>query len=1095
MRRIGWTGILLSAGLVAVSAAIVAPSASHADHPIPIHLIETDSGFGLRSVSADGRYLFLGDALLDTLTSTSHEIGDDLGPSVFVDDDGSVYGVAGGELVRGGIGQPKTTVPITLPPGWIATGALAVDAERGRVAIAATNGNLARGRAFLVEIDTGGAITDTDQGLVSGTGNSAATWFLDDGTIVVAQFDLVGQTGFSSYAVWSSDLTSVSTIDPPPEHDMGAGPFLVDHGLEYLWFASDAGGIVDGVDAGPARMYRRHIGTGDTRAAPDEVLTAARIDAMPDGGLLLTIDLPPGGLWNRQLFRWDGTSNDIEQLTVGYDGSEPSGAVVDVFPPRGSDVITLTSRAANLASAIPHTARGTYLYQITTEDRPAPPPPPPIPEPVVIPPTEPIAATESARPVEADETYCVPAVGARPGDFVGANITPVNALRNGNGALHSSEDDPPSTANVNFRAGSVDPNVAFAQVGLDRTICFTNSHHGPVDVVIDALVVADGESFRSPSEEGAVRIADTRAGLGGSTLAADDTRCVDATGAAAGEFVGINITPVNATTRGNGALHSSDDEAPGTANVNFGPGSVDPNLAFAEVGSDGRVCFTNSVHGPIDVVMDLLFVAVPDAFGPPTADGAVRIVDTRSGVGAERFARDETQCFEAVGAAHGEWVGLNLTPVGATTNGNGAAHSGDDDPPATANVNFRAGSVDPNLALSSVGSGGDVCFSNSVHGPVDLVGDELFVAGADVFRSPTISGAYRLTDTREARHAEAPEPTPTDSPPTLTHIGEAADLRLNDASGDGRYVVLGDPLFGTGTVVDTLTSASFDLDHVPNHLSKVDDDGTVYTTDAGDLTVDSIDRVSVSISSSLPSPWFFLEVLDIDEARGRLLVRAGRDAGFTFGLFLVDIETGSSLTGGDPLPASADSNSSGWFQADGRFITLSGLEFRTWDAAGTASIVVEAPSGAESGAIRAIDPTATYIWFVSAAGGFVDGVEAGARRLYRRTIATGATIAAPPNAAAASTIEALPGGGVLVTTNDPLNADDPVGLNLWDGEEPGLRRLDVRIDGSDSNGRPLAIHRPLEGSMVTFTTFSTDLGTELIRPGRYVHAYQVDVAG
>ena len=373
-------------------------------------------------------------------------------------------------------------------------------------------------------------------------------------------------------------------------------------------------------------------------------------------------------------------------------------------------------------------------------------------EPIV----EPVDPTEPAGQIAASSTYCVPAVGARPGEFIGVNITPVNATRNGNGSLHSSDDDPPSTANVNFRAGSVDPNVAFAQVGADGEVCFTNSVHGPVDVVMDALVVADADSFELPSESGAVRIADTRSGteLGGSTLSASETRCVAATGGTAGQFAGVNITPVNATTNGNGSLHSSDDDPPSTANVNFAAGSVDPNLAFAQIGADGNVCFTNSIHGPVDIVMDLLILGDESAFTSPTSDGAVRLVDTRTNTGASTFNASQTQCFGVQGADPADWIGVNLTPVQATTNGNGALHSSDDDPPSTANVNFRLGSVDPNLALVEVGADGEVCFTNSIHGPVDLVADELIVAPAGAFRSPTEDGAYRLGDTREGLFAQ-----------------------------------------------------------------------------------------------------------------------------------------------------------------------------------------------------------------------------------------------------------------------------------------------------------------------------------------------------
>jgi hypothetical protein len=41
------------------------------------------------------------------------------------------------------------------------------------------------------------------------------------------------------------------------------------------------------------------------------------------------------------------------------------------------------------------------------------------------------------------------------------------------------------------------------------------------------------------------------------------------------------------------------------------------------------VCFTNSVHGPVDVIIDAQVIGAADAFRLPSAGGSVRILDTR----------------------------------------------------------------------------------------------------------------------------------------------------------------------------------------------------------------------------------------------------------------------------------------------------------------------------------------------------------------------------------------------------------------------------------------------------------------------------------
>ncbi|MEM9043019.1 MAG: hypothetical protein AAGD33_24300, partial [Actinomycetota bacterium] len=76
-----------------------------------------------------------------------------------------------------------------------------------------------------------------------------------------------------------------------------------------------------------------------------------------------------------------------------------------------------------------------------------------------------------------------------------------------------------------------------------------------------------------PSPGSAVRLMDTRDGVGGSTLAPGTERCVAVPQASAGEFVVVNVTPVRGSARGFGVVHSSDVPAGETANVNYDVGS------------------------------------------------------------------------------------------------------------------------------------------------------------------------------------------------------------------------------------------------------------------------------------------------------------------------------------------------------------------------------------------------------------------------------------------------------------------------------------------------------------------------------------------
>lgn len=116
-----------------------------------------------------------------------------------------------------------------------------------------------------------------------------------------------------------------------------------------------------------------------------------------------------------------------------------------------------------------------------------------------------------------------------------------------------------------------------------------------------------GPMFSLPTADGAARLVDTR--LTNTPVAAASTRCVPAVGADPGDYITVNVTPVEATTFGHGTIHSSDDPAGDTSNVNFGPGTVDPNTTTVHVGTDGNICFTNSIHGPVHLIIDELIVA------------------------------------------------------------------------------------------------------------------------------------------------------------------------------------------------------------------------------------------------------------------------------------------------------------------------------------------------------------------------------------------------------------------------------------------------------------------------------------------------------
>lgn len=96
-----------------------------------------------------------------------------------------------------------------------------------------------------------------------------------------------------------------------------------------------------------------------------------------------------------------------------------------------------------------------------------------------------------------------------PGDLAVVNLTPVQATGTGYGWLSSSDQDAAGVSNVNYRVGSIDPNVAVAAIGSDGQVCFHNSPLASIHLVADqiATIAADATSAVTPQ-----RLIDTRTG-------------------------------------------------------------------------------------------------------------------------------------------------------------------------------------------------------------------------------------------------------------------------------------------------------------------------------------------------------------------------------------------------------------------------------------------------------------------------------------------------------------------------------------------------------------------------------------------------------
>ena len=380
------------------------------------------------------------------------------------------------------------------------------------------------------------------------------------------------------------------------------------------------------------------------------------------------------------------------------------------------------------------------------------------------------------QPVSGRGQLCFSVAGS-PGDAAIVNLTPIRATGPGDGLLISSDvkSDPPLGSTVNFGTGTVDPNIGVARIGTDGQVCFQNSIHNSVDLVADHLGTIAATAYTAAQPSGAPnRRVDTRTGLGGTRIKPSGQLCFSVAGSP-GDAAIVNLTPIRATGPGDGLLISSDvkSDPPLGSTVNFGTGTVDPNIGVARIGTDGQVCFQNSIHNSVDLVADHLGTIAATAYTAAQPSGAPnRRVDTRTGLGGTRIKPSGQLCFSVAGSP-GDAAIVNLTPIRATGPGDGLLISSDvkSDPPLGSTVNFGTGTVDPNIGVARIGTDGQVCFQNSIHNSVDLVADHLGTIAATAYTAAQPSGApNRRVDTRTGLINNDPPTSTSTTTPTSTTV-------------------------------------------------------------------------------------------------------------------------------------------------------------------------------------------------------------------------------------------------------------------------------------------------------------------------------------
>jgi len=258
------------------------------------------------------------------------------------------------------------------------------------------------------------------------------------------------------------------------------------------------------------------------------------------------------------------------------------------------------------------------------------------------------------------------------------------------------------------------------------------NHDGEVDVIADVvgwLPASNGYQPLTPN-----RVLDTRSGLNIAPRKLGPGRTLRLTIAGRGgvpfvgaEAVAINLTAARPTVPSYLTVWPANAERPNASNLNLAPDRAVANLVITKLSADGAIDLYNA-FGETDVVIDALGW-FPAGTGYHPLQPA-RILDTRAGIGARSRLRPhsaiDVDCLCRGGVpANASAIVINVTVAEPDAAGYVSIWPTGEPQPNTSSVNFAAGDVVPNLAITRVGIDGLITIYNAfgnTHCIADVVG-------------------------------------------------------------------------------------------------------------------------------------------------------------------------------------------------------------------------------------------------------------------------------------------------------------------------------------------------------------------------------------
>lgn len=297
----------------------------------------------------------------------------------------------------------------------------------------------------------------------------------------------------------------------------------------------------------------------------------------------------------------------------------------------------------------------------------------------------------------------IPATGVA---AVTLNVTDADATAASYVTAYEDDNPRPTTSNLNFLAGQVNPNLVTVQVNPDGFVDLYN-HAGSVDLIADVQGYYTTTTDSSPQQSGFVtaaptRVLDTRNGTGARKGAVGPKHTVvfklpsqpaNATAAT------LSITETGATANGYVSAYCGTAATPPTTSsvLNYTRGQTTSNLADLPVCDGGYVSLYNSA-GDVSLIADLqgyYSTSTGDPFVPVTPR---RFLDTRStNSGGPYLHANETRNVKTW-LTQGTSALLNITGTGSSAN-TWLSAFGSGSVPTTSNLDLTPGETRPVLAV------------------------------------------------------------------------------------------------------------------------------------------------------------------------------------------------------------------------------------------------------------------------------------------------------------------------------------------------------------------------------------------------------------